>query len=270
MIELSKDSVETHLNLFVDKLFSLPEVNCVKIKKMEIHRDNRSGLLKSAVDESYHDCYSDIDLCAVVQLAAGDKAVQDAYVKRIEHWGFPLEMMLGVCFVPENRLYRMVCKNGMRYDLKFEFLVQENAPAIDLKPAYPQNSNVNWPVENIYRFWFVQIQALGKLYRDDFLISSHLANNNINETLVQQMVLRDLDYHTNHHRYGHKEELSYLKYAGQCPYQTGNLIFDNIADKIYAAALAYDELAASFYHDYEPKSKDFFAIWEAYERQGNR
>ena len=233
MIELSKDSVETHLNLFVDKLFSLPEVNCVKIKKMEIHRDNRSGLLKSAVDESYHDCYSDIDLCAVVQLAAGDKAVQDAYVKRIEHWGFPLEMMLGVCFVP-------------------------------------QNSNVNWPVENIYRFWFVQIQALGKLYRDDFLISSHLANNNINETLVQQMVLRDLDYHTNHHRYGHKEELSYLKYAGQCPYQTGNLIFDNIADKIYAAALAYDELAASFYHDYEPKSKDFFAIWEAYERQGNR
>ena len=45
-------------------------------------------------------------------------------------------------------------------------------------------------IENINRFWFIQIQALGKLYRKDYLISSHLANMNCNETLVMQIVLR--------------------------------------------------------------------------------
>lgn len=59
-------------------------------------------------------------------------------------------------------------------------------------------------------------------FRNDFLISSHLANVNINETLVLQMVLRDLKYHTNHHRYGYKEEPAYLKYTAQCPYKSGN------------------------------------------------
>ena len=71
-------------------------------------------------------------------------------------------------------------------------------------------SNPNWPIENINRFWFVQIQALGKLYRKDFLISNHLANMNLNETLVQQMVLRDMEHGTNHHRYGYVEKIAYM------------------------------------------------------------
>ncbi len=149
-------------------------------------------------------------------------------------------------------------------------MFHENGPVIDLKPMNEQNYNDAYPIENVDKFWFIQIQALGKLYRKDHLISSHLANRNINETLVQQMILRDLKYQTNHHRYGYEEELTYLKYTMLCPYQSGNVVFDDIADRIYATALACDELAALFYDSYEPRSKCFFDIWEYYEEERSR
>lgn len=270
VINLSKNSIEVNLCLLVDKLFSLPEIECVKIRKLIICRNNKDKMIKSAVNECYHDSYSDIDLCIVVHLPAEGGISSDEYLKHIEHWGFPSETILGICFVPENSMYRIILKNGMRYDYGFEFVFQENAPSIRLKPVNKQYSNADWPIENINRFWFVQVQALGKLYRNDFLISSHLANMNVNETLVQQMVLRDLKYSTKHHRYGYKEELTYLKYAAQCPYKSGDHTFDYIADRIYSAALAYDELLSCFYNDYKPRSKDFFALWECYEEQRKR
>lgn len=268
VIDLSKSSVENNLRLLVDKLFSLPEVACIKIRALEIRRNNQNEMIKAAVNECYHDIYSDMDLCVVVTLPVESEISPDAYGKHMEHWGFPRDAILGLCVVPDKCLYRIVCKNGMRYDLEFEFVFQENAPFINLKPRKKQYSNANWPIENINRFWFVQIQALGKLYRNDFLISSHLANVNINETLVQQMVLRDMKYNTNHHRYGYREELTFSKYMGQCPYKSGDAAFDDIADKIYSAALAYDELARAFYDDYEPRSKIFFDIWKCYSETG--
>ena len=266
-IELTKKAVEMNFELLVNKLLSLPEIECIKIRKLEICQSNKAEMIKSAVNECYHDSYSDIDLCVIINLSAKGGISPDEYVKHIEHWGFPSELLLGICFVPENSMYRIICKNGMRYDFGFEFVLQDNTPVINIKPNNEQKSNAKWPIENINRFWFIQIQALGKLYRNDFLISSHLANMNINETLVQQMILRDLKYNTNHHRYGYREELTHLKYTGQCPYKSGNATFDYIADRIYAAALAYDELVAFFYDNYEPRSKDFFDIWKCYEEQ---
>lgn len=70
VIDLSKDFVETNFRLFVDKLLSLPEVFCIKIRELEIYRDYKTEMIKSAVDKSYHDGYSDIDLCAIVRLPA--------------------------------------------------------------------------------------------------------------------------------------------------------------------------------------------------------
>ncbi|MDE7222832.1 MAG: hypothetical protein K2O34_03490 [Acetatifactor sp.] len=269
MIELSKNSVEINLYSLADKLLSLPEIECIKIRGLEIRRSNQKEMIKSAVNECYHDSYSDIDLCVVVRLSDEGGISPGEYVKHIERWGLLSEAILGICFVPENSMYRIVLKNGMRYDWGFEFVIQKNAPSIELTSIIPQNNNVNWPIENVDRFWFVQIQALGKLYRSDFLISSHLANVNINETLVQQMVLRDLKYNTNHHRYGYKEELTYLKYIAQSPYKSGNNTFDDIAGRIYSAALAYDELVCFFYDNYEPRSKAFFDIWKCYEENRN-
>jgi hypothetical protein len=142
----------------------------------------------------------------------------------------------------------------MRYDFGFEFEYADNIK-LDLgEQPDAGEQNDNWPAENINRFWFVQIQALGKLYRKDYLISCHLANMNCNETLVMQMVLRDLKYGTNHHRYGYAEELEYMKDLGKVPYRTGDQTFDRIADYLYAAALTYDRLIKKFYPHYHNRS----------------
>lgn len=92
--------------------------------------------------------------------------------------------------MPENKMYRMIFRDGMRYDFGFEFEYADHLK-LDLgKQPDADEENDHWPTDNTNRFRFIQIQALGKLYRKDYLISSHLANMNCNETLVMQMVLR--------------------------------------------------------------------------------
>lgn len=264
MVNCYKEAVTVNFSLLAETLLSLPEIECVKVRDVEIRRENRDETVPLAVDACYHDRYSDIDLCAVVKYAEGGSS-PEAYVTHTERWGFAREAVLGICFVPENCMYRIALKNGMRYDFGFAFVPREGCPLPQLSPRIRREQNPDWPAENIDRFWFVGIQALGKLYRNDFLISSHLANLNLNETLVQQMILRDLKYHTNHHRCGYGEALAYSKYLPQCPYRSGNGTFDEIAGRIYAAALACDELTPYFYGDYEPRSKYFFEIWDHYE-----
>lgn len=56
-----------------------------------------------------------------------------------------------------------------------------------------------------------------------------------------------------------------MKQLGKVPYKTEDATFNRIADRIYAAALAFDELVKNFYPDYQGRSADFFAIWDWYE-----
>ena len=87
---------------------------------------------------------------------------------------------------------------------------------------------------------------------------------NCNETLVMQMVLRDIKYGTNHHRYGYSEELEYVKYLGQSPFKCEDQTFNRISDYLYAVALSYDRLAKNFYPEYNSRSEVFFDIWRSY------
>ena len=87
---------------------------------------------------------------------------------------------------------------------------------------------------------------------------------NCNDTLVMQMVMRDLRYGTSHHRYGYAEELEYTKDLGKSPFQTEDQTFNRIADHLYAAALTYDRLAKEFYPAYRNRSADYFTIWGCY------
>ncbi len=227
--------------------------------------EDRSAKLQEAMEKSYHDCCSDVDLTVLVTLSTKDTVTESEYMKRIDRFGISEENCLGFCFVEGNNMYRIIMKNGMRYDFGFEFCYDEKAEQISFEVKEEEYSHPNWVRDNVNRFWFMQLQALGKLYRKDFLIGSHLANMNLNETLVQQMVLRDMKYGTNHHRYGYEEELTFLKYKGKCPVKSGNATFDLIADNIYSAALAYDELTKEFYPEYESRSEIFFEIWKCYE-----
>ena len=264
-IQMNRDIIETNLNSFIDRILSLHEIECVKIRDVEIRSNSNQVLrVKEALDESFHDCYSDVDLSIVVNLSINDIVTPKEYMKHIERFGICQNDLLGICFIEENNMYRIIFKNGMRYDFGFEFIILEEADPIDIELCVNVENNPHWSWDNINRFWFTQIQALGKLYRNDFLISCHLVNINVNETLVQQMILRDIEYKTNHHRYGHCEELKYESYLNQCPFSIENHTFDYIANRLYACALAYDELAKCFYPDYEARSEAFFHIWECY------
>ncbi len=243
MISLTREQTEASFASFCEELFRLPEIESIRVRSVTVCREDWRETAKEAVAVGYHDCYSDTDMSLTVCLPADGSVTPDEYMRRIDRFGVNEETALGWMFVPEG----------------------ENV-TLDLGEAPQTIENPNWPLANIRRFWFVQIQALAKLYRKDYLISAHLANMNCNETLVMQMVLRDLKYGTNHHRYGYAEEAEYVKELGRLPYKNDDAEFLRIADQLYAAALAYDRLAAEFYPAYKAQSADFFAIWECYDR----
>lgn len=272
MIEINKDIIYNELKNRIDKIFSLPETDAVKIKDIVIEktqaREDIYKMAKQAVELSYHDELSDIDMCVTVKLSSKDTITTEQYIKMLDRYGITRGFCLGVLFIPENMMYRIILKNGMRYDLGFKFIYDDNKNnIIPISDTTIENGNEKWPLANIDRFWFVQVQALGKLYRNDFLIGDHLANININETLVQQMVLRDIKYGTNIHRYGYKEELEYLMTdETECPYKRDNKVFNRIAAKIYAASITYDKLTQYFYPEYKGRKEILFDIWEYYDK----
>ena len=207
MIRLSRESMEEAFIKYLETVFEHPEIISASVRNVVIDRENIEDSGKRAFEAGFHDCYSDIDLSVKVRLPSDCSVTPDMYMKRIDRFGVNRDTALGWCFVPENKMYRMIFRDGMRYDFGFEFEYADNIK-LDLgEQPDAGEQNDNWPADNINRFWFVQIQALGKLYRKDYLISSHLANMNCNETLVMQMVLRDLKHGTNHHRYGYAEEI---------------------------------------------------------------
>lgn len=266
-MEITREIIKKELEQFIHRIFLLPEINCVRIRDIVLKKDGKIEKdLEEAMDKSYHDCYSDVDLSVVVNISSKDTITPAEYMTHIERFGITSDQCLGYCFVEENSMYRIILKNGMRYDFGFEFVYNDAAEFIILQPVEKEYSNPDWPIENVNRFWFVQIQALGKLYRKDFLISSHLANMNLNETLVQQMVLRDLKYGTNHHPYGYEEKIAYRNHKHKCPIKTENDSFNKIADKLYGAALTYDELTQLFYPQYKTRCSEFLEIWTCYDR----
>ncbi len=217
MIEINKNIIYQELKTKIDKIFSLPETSAVKIKNIVIEKtqdkDYIYKMAKQAVEISYHDVLSDIDMSVMVKLSSKDTITKEQYVKMLDRYGITRDYCLGLVYIPENTMYRIILRNGMRYDLSFEFIYDDNVNnIIAISNTFIEKDNEKWPLANIDRFWFVQVQALGKLYRNDFLISDHLANININETLVQQMVLRDIKYGTNFHLISCIDKLCVVKY----------------------------------------------------------
>lgn len=270
MIEVNKELVYKEAIKRIDKVFSLPETCAVKIKDIVIEKrynqEHIYKLIQNAVDMSYHDVLSDIDMTVVVQFSTKEVMKPNQYMKLIDRYGITRDNYLGLAFIPENKLCRIILQNGMRYDLGFEFIYDEDADNILTTASI--NSDIDneiWPAAKIDEFWFIQIQALAKLYRNDFLVSDHLANMCINETLVQQMVLRDIKYGANFHRYGYQEKLEYMQVnKTKCPYKKENPFFNTIAAKLYSTSIAYDKLTLKFYPLMEARKEVFWAIWDCY------
>lgn len=275
MTEITPQIIQQEMKIMVHTIFSLPETKDVKIKDITIEKnqseETMDKALSAAVEKSYHDALSDIDMTIHVVLSPADKITSDIYAKNIERYGITRENCLGFQFQEGNYIYRFVRKDGIRCDLVFEFTLDENAPLLKSEEFTLNDKASQTPEEQINQaadnFWFLQIQALAKLYRKDHLIAAHLANMNLNETLVLQMIQRDQAYGTNFHRYGYQEELQYLQdIPEECPYKSENSTFNYIADNLWRASCAYDKLVKQDYPFYRERRDTFFEIWECYAR----
>lgn len=264
-VSLTKDKMEAAFLEYLEDIFSKREVISADVKGVVITRETAEDVRRQAFEAGFHDAYSDTDISIKVLLPRDGSVTPHEYLKRIDRFGVSEDSALGWMFVPVNNVCRVIFKNGMRYDLIFDFEYGESDFVMPEQDSL-EEENPDWPVDNINRFWFIEIQALGKLYRKDHLISAHLANMNCNDTLVMQMILRDKEYGTSHHRYGHSEDLEYTGDMGKMPYRTGDPAVDMIADHLYAAALSYDRLVKKFYPGYRDRSEDLFSVWDCYER----
>ena len=171
MISLTRQQMENEFASFCEELFRLPEIESIKARSVTVRRENLRETAKEAVAIGYHDCFSDIDMGIRVCLPEDGSVTPEEYMRRIDRFGVTDETALGWMFVPENAMYRIIFRNGMRYDFGFEFTYADGA-SMELGEAPAYTENANWPLENIRRFWFVQIQALAKLYRRDYLIGA--------------------------------------------------------------------------------------------------
>lgn len=274
-MEINQSIITQELQKLIKRGFANTETYSVKIRDIVINKSDNSKIIQNSIAEAaeqcYHDVLSDIDLTILVKISPYDTISPATYQKILLKYGITKSNYLGLDYVKEHQLYRIILRNGMRYDLGFELIQDDAVAVITQKGAsadtFEEDNSKDFLLETADRFWFVQIQALAKLYRDDYLIADHLANMNINETLVLQMMLRDKEYKTNIHRYGYRDTLQYLQdQENKCPYCKYDEVFSKIAEKLYQASIAFDQLAIQMNPNYLLRKECYFEIWKCYDR----
>lgn len=254
------------------RVAALPEFVCAYVKEdTELTGTQDEAALDAAVEQCWHDALSDLDVKFRLRVSPADAPAYftPASARRL---GFEPAELLGLTAGGEgdSAIYRIVRRDGMRFDIVLSLEIDECCAVLGLKPTRAvevKDAGRFWPRFDLQKadaFWFVQIQALGKLMRGDYLIAGHLANCQVNETLVLQMIKRDDDKGTNIHRYGDHEQLTYRDMP-EHEFSAPDATYGDIARRLCAAADAYDALMPLLNPDYEPRAEVFFDIWRAYE-----
>lgn len=264
---------------FLKVLFTLPEVEKIQIKELIIPSYEDELIINAALDLCYHDRYSDVDINAHIRLHPIDfYGTTPVYKEHFSRLGFQDEL-LGKAFVSmENGKEGIrICKaSGIRIDftcfptldegaMPFESACEDekttdNSEKVTVTQSY-------WDLEKADWFWFVAVQALGKLMRKDYLIATHLANILINEGLHAQMIIRDHTYNTNIHRYGYAEELEFLSVIknSKLPFTgTEDETYNHIAEFLHSAVVSYDKLIPMLNGAYRSKLPTYMKIWDCY------
>lgn len=281
-IIIDKQTMCQDLERMLSCIDALPEVVNVIIRNIEITSMGEKAKIRHALEASYHDRFSDVDIHIYAKLHPENCEETFVYYQHPERLGLSRDNYLGMMLGGQHDtpVLRLVMKNGIRYDLDFHLIKDLSAtilqfPQEELTEKREGRFWPDWDLKKADAFWFIQIQALGKLYRGDYLIADHLANMQINETLAAQMVMRDDQYGTNIHRYGYFEELDYQKVRESEgnfseimeSYPAKDKTFQMIADKLYAAAISYDRLVKHLNPKYELRSSNYFDIWQAYDTE---
>lgn len=271
---INLDAYVKELTGLLCRIFSRPEVYKVEIKGISISSSNEADKIWESVCKCYHDILSDIDMKVYVSLHPEDIGNGYVYHRNPDRIGLTRNNYLGLAFAGErlSQTLRVIMRNGTRFDIIFHIreditvpvyhIPQEEEKEIkDTKDFWPR-----WDLRKADTFWFNQILALAKLMRGDYLIADHVANMQINETLVAQMIDRDNRMGTNIHRYGNKEDLEYEKdFKTDSAYQKKDKTYNRIADKIIAAGMTYDRLIKKLNSGYDDRNSIFFEIWKQYE-----
>ena len=274
-MEINKDTMKQELTRLTERVFKLPEVNMVKIKDINIYSADETDKIAKSVEECYHDVLSDIDVGIHVTLHPKDIGDGHGYHSNPERIGLLRENYLGLACSEAGglfQMFRVIMKNGIRFDIGMYITEDLNAPIYQIPCSEKEEIKEEgkfwprWDLRKADSFWFVQIQALAKLMRRDYLIADHLANMQINETLLAQMLERDNQYGTNFHRYGYAEQLDYQTNIGQeFSFDKKEDTYNLIASKLCAAAVSYDRMITRLNPVYEERRSIFFNIWKQYD-----
>ena len=218
------------------KLQSNKLIKEISIKDILINSDSD---IKKGLKECIHDKYSDVDITIfgdnypIIQL-------KDINILDEEILGIKLEKK------EDNFVIRLVQKNGLRYDIIF---FNTNVEEIEKEINDINKSEM-----------FIAIQALGKLMRKDYLISSHLAHMICMDSLVEQMVERDIKYNTNFHRYGYEEKLNYYETYKKIENKycnTENNTYNHIAKLLISGIENLKTISSD-------DKNNFYEIWDFY------
>ncbi|GLV60703.1 hypothetical protein KDH_75220 [Dictyobacter sp. S3.2.2.5] len=105
-------------------------------------------------------------------------------------------------------------------------------------------------------FWFKGMLTTSKVMRGDLLIASHLALEMIQDTCVLAMMLRDQATGTSHHRAGGQGNTFITRLDAEPPHPFSAT---GILDSVQQSSLLFDELAAQWSPDYQPRRHPLLA-----------
>ena len=120
-IDLTKENMEESFLQYLGDIFKRPEVKSAAVREIVITRETIKDAGMQAFEAGFHDLYSDIDLSVKVCLPKNGSVMPEDYMKRIDRFGVLKDTTLGFMFIPINKMYRSIFKNGMRYEFGFEF-----------------------------------------------------------------------------------------------------------------------------------------------------
>ena len=111
---MTKQGAADHLLALAERLFRLPECLRLEIRQVIIHREAfarpevRGRLIAEAMDASWHDAFSDVDMTVGVQ------CLQEPPLDWLRRAGVDESHCLGFFAVPENGVCRVVVRDGYR------------------------------------------------------------------------------------------------------------------------------------------------------------
>jgi hypothetical protein len=113
-MEINQSIITQELQKLINRGFTNAETCSVKIRDIDIKKSDKDEILPkniaAAVNQCYHDVLSDIDLTIFVKISPNDTITPDIYRRMLGRYGITKDSYLGLVYVKEYQLYRLILK----------------------------------------------------------------------------------------------------------------------------------------------------------------